>query len=120
MQANKVPILIQWRGESPDEAKSAEEGRRLRKSVGPSAAQKFYQRMRALPEQANIADDKHMMKTDRKLQGDFNHVVTFQDCIFTVCCIDSIPCTIFDVLPVSHLMTVSSTTPSLAKWDSQV
>ena len=82
MHANKVPILIQWRGEGPDEAKSAVESRKLRKTAEPSVAQNFYDRMRDVGGQEPALDESP--ENQRKLQSSYKHVVTFEGCIFTV------------------------------------
>jgi hypothetical protein len=80
MHGNMVPVLMQWKGSGPETP--ADGLRNLRKSSGPSAAQLFHQRrMQSSP----TSNEIESILEARRLQGnDFNHVVTFQDCVFRV------------------------------------
>ena len=86
MHANKVPVLIQWRGDGPHDTGSApddaEEGRKLRKSVSETRAQEFFHRVRSLPE--HVRRDEQVTAVQRMLESSYRHSVTFQNCVFAV------------------------------------
>jgi hypothetical protein len=82
MQGNFVPVLIQWRGEGPEPVSGGSGTRNLRSSSEPTAAQLFYQRrMQSAPSNAEI---ESVLATRRLEEKEYNHVVTFKDCVFRV------------------------------------
>jgi hypothetical protein len=80
MHGNMVPVLMQWKGLGPEAP--AEDTRNLRISSGPTAAQLFYQRRMQSPPTSNEIES--VLEARRLDENDFNHVVTFQDCVFRV------------------------------------